>query len=87
MLHFFQHIFSCDGSFEYLGKPTCAIYLVRLIYIYPGPLDHVSKQICVPKPKLNFGKHAFSIAAPTICNQLHITVKSFESTPGQILVE
>ena len=41
--------------------------------------SYVSKQLFVPKAKLNIGKCAFSVAAPTIYNQLSITIKSFET--------
>ena len=32
-------------------------------------------QLFVPKTKLNIGKHAFSVTAPTIWNQLPITIR------------
>ena len=36
-------------------------------------------QVSVPKISLNIGKRAFSVAAPTIWNQLAITIKSSET--------
>ena len=39
----------------------------------------VSIQLFVPKTKLNIGKCAFSLAAPTIWNYLPITIKSYEA--------
>ena len=39
----------------------------------------VSKQLFVPKPKLNIGKRAFSVAASTFWNQLPITITSSET--------
>ena len=33
----------------------------------------------VPKTRLNIGKPAFSLAAPTIWNQLPIAIKSYET--------
>ena len=39
----------------------------------------VSKQLLIPKTKLNIDKRAFSVAAPIIWNQLPITIKFSES--------
>ena len=39
----------------------------------------LSKQHFVPKTKQNIGKRAFSMAAPTLWNQLPISIKSFEN--------
>ena len=55
-------------------------YLVNLLHfsdISRTLRSSVSKQLFVPK--LNIGKHAFSVAAPTIWNQLPITIKSSET--------
>ena len=38
-----------------------------------------SKQLCLPKTKLNIGKCAFTVALPTVCDQLPITSKSSET--------
>ena len=38
----------------------------------------ISKQVFVPKTKLNIGKNAFSVAVQTIWNQLPIAIKSPE---------
>ena len=45
----------------------------------PHVLRVVSKQLFVPKHKLDIDKHAFSVAVPTISNQLPITIKSSET--------
>ena len=63
----------------YTQQPT---YLVNLLHFsdISGTLrSSVSKKHLVPKTKLNIGKRAISVAAPTIWNQLPITVKSSES--------
>ncbi len=39
----------------------------------------VSKQLFVPETNLNIGKRDFSVAAPTIWNQLPIAIKSSET--------
>ena len=43
------------------------------------PVHSVPAVLLVPKTKLNIGKHAFSVAALTIWNQLPITIKSPET--------
>jgi len=55
--------------------------LVNLLHVADRTLrSPVSKHLSfVPTAKLSIGKGAFSVAAPRIWNQLHITVKSSES--------
>ena len=58
-------------------------YLVKVPHFSDVPRtlrSSVSKQLIVPKIKLNFGKCVFSVAVPTIWNQLPITIKSSETT-------
>ena len=50
-------------------------------FVYPGCAvaaglgSSRSTDGVVPMTKLNVGKHAFSVAAPTMCNQLSVTIK------------
>ena len=41
--------------------------------------SYVSKQLFVPKTKLNVGKRAFFVAAPTIWSKLPVTIKYSET--------
>ena len=55
-------------------QPT---YLVNLLHFSDIPrtvMSSVTKQLVVPKTKLNIVKRAFSVAAPTIYNQLPIII-------------
>jgi len=57
-------------------------YLVNLLdfsNISRTLASSVSKQLFVPRTKLNIGKCAFSVAEPIIWNQLPITTKSSET--------
>ena len=46
--------------------------------LYRTPSVRSSKQLSVPK--LNIGKHAFSVVMPTILNEFPIAIKSSETT-------
>ena len=55
------------------------IYLVILLHFSDIAISSGSKQLFVPKTKLNIGERAFCVAAPTIWNKLPITIKSSET--------
>ena len=57
-------------------QPTYFINVLHLSYILRTLRSTISKQLFVPKTKLNIGKRAFPVAAPPIWNQLLITIKS-----------
>ena len=60
-------------------QPT---YLVNLLLFFDMSRtlrSSVSKERFVPKTKMNIDKRAFSVAAPTIWNQLPITIESSET--------
>ena len=60
-------------------QPTYSFNMLNFSDIFRTLRSPVSKQRFVPKTKLNIGKRAFSVAAPTIWNKLPITVKSSET--------
>ena len=45
----------------------------------PRQLRSSISQLIVPKTKLNLGKHAFSVAAPRVWNELPIILKTSET--------
>ena len=55
-------------------------YLASLLHLsdIPRQLRSIS-QLIVPKTKLNLHKRAFSVAAPRVWNELHITLKTSET--------
>ena len=57
-------------------------YLASLLHLsnIPRQLRSSISQLTVPKTKLNLGNHAFSVAAPWVWNELHITLKTAETT-------
>ena len=55
------------------------MYLVTLVHFSDISRTLRTSISFVPKTKLNIGKYAFSVAAPTIRNQLPITIKSYET--------
>ena len=59
-------------------QPTYLVNLLHFCGIY-GTLYNIRFQFSSSKTKLNIGKRAYSVAAPTIWNQLHIAIKSFET--------
>ena len=57
-------------------------YLASLLHLSNIPRQlrsSTSQQLIVPKTKLNLGKRAFSVAAPTVWNELPITLKTSET--------
>ena len=57
-------------------------YLASLLHVSNIPRQlksSTSQQLIVPKTKLNLGKHAFSVAAPGVWNELPITLKTSET--------
>ena len=57
-------------------------YLASLLHFSNIPRQlrsSTSKQLSIPRTKLNLGKRAFSVAAPIIWNELPTTLKSCES--------
>ena len=61
-------------------QPTYLVNMLKFLLISLGPLDHPFPKLFIPKTKLNIGKRAFSVAAPTIWNKLPIVIKSSETT-------
>ena len=60
-------------------QPTYLVNLLHFSDISRTLRSLVSKQRFVPKTKLSIGKRAFSVAAPTLWNQLPITIKCSET--------
>ena len=61
---------------------TTTTYLASLLHLLNNPRQvrsSISQQLIVPKTKLNLGKRAFSVAAPRVWNELHITLKTFQT--------
>ena len=57
-------------------------YLASLLHLSNIPRQlrsSTSQQLILPKTKLNLGKHAFSVAAPRVWNELPITLKTSET--------
>ena len=57
-------------------------YLASLLHLPNIPRQlrsSMSRQLIVPKAILNLGKRDFSVAAPTVWNELPITLKTFET--------
>ena len=57
-------------------------YLASLLHLSNIPRQlrsSTSQQLIVPKTKLNLGKHAFSVAAPRVWNELPISLKTSET--------
>ena len=62
-----------------IQQPTYLVNLLHFSDISRTLRSSVSKHIFVPKTKLNIAERAFSVAAPTIWNQLPIAIKSSET--------
>ena len=60
-------------------QPTYLVNLLHFSDISRTLRSSISKKRFVPKTKLNIGKRGFSVAAPTIWNQLTVVVKSSET--------
>ena len=68
-----QHI-SCRKQMFQVESPMVHLYVFRSTSV--RTFVRLTKK--VPKTKLNIGKRAFSVAAPTIWKQLLIMIKSSE---------
>ena len=64
-------------------QPTYLVKLLHFSDISGIVRSSVAERLCVPKTKLDIAKRAFTVAAPTIWNQLPITIKS-SKTRGTI---
>ena len=60
-------------------QPTYLVNLLHFSNISEPLRSSDSKQPFVPKTKQSIGKHAFSVAAPIICNQLRFKINSSET--------
>ena len=60
-------------------QPPYSASLLHLSNIPRQLRSSISQQLIVPKTKLNLVKHAFSVAAPTVWNELPITLKTSET--------